>query len=148
VDGAYGHFVLDEASPAVLIAGGIGITPLKGMAEYAADRQLPVDLRLVYSNRTEEEIAYRSELDGLARLNSRFTVYHSLTRERNDSTWLGRRGRIDKALLGEASQGLSDPIYYLCGAPGLVQDTHRSLRELGISPDRIRFEVFRGYGLR
>ncbi|MCI4355182.1 MAG: FAD-dependent oxidoreductase, partial [Thermoplasmata archaeon] len=72
IDGAYGHFVLDEASPAVLVAGGIGITPLKGMAEYAADRQLPIDVRLVYSNRSEEEIAYRGDLDALTRQNPRF----------------------------------------------------------------------------
>jgi glycine betaine catabolism B len=146
VDGAYGHFVLDEASPAVLVAGGIGITPLKGMAEYAADRQLPEEVRLVYSNRDEEEIAYRSDLEGLARTNPRFTVYHTLTRVSKESPWVGRRGRIDASLLAEASRGLSHPVYYVCGAPGLVERTYQNLRSMGIGPDRIKFEVFRGYG--
>ncbi|MGC2359419.1 MAG: hypothetical protein WA691_03820 [Thermoplasmata archaeon] len=148
VDGAYGHFVLVEASPLVLVSGGIGITPLKGMAEYAADRQLPVDVRLVYSNRNEEEIAYRSELDALTRQNPRFQIYHTLTREPTESTWTGRRGRIGSALFSEASRGLPDPVYYVCGTPGMVQATYRTLQATGVSPERIKFEVFRGYGWR
>jgi ferredoxin-NADP reductase len=146
VDGAYGHFVLDEESSAVFVAGGIGITPLKGMAEYAADRQLPIDVRLIYSNRNEEEIAYRAELDHLAQQNPRFKVYHTLTRTSSASTWTGKQGRISLSLLDEASRGLSRPVFYLCGAPGMVQGTYRLLQGQGVSPDRIRFEIFRGYG--
>jgi ferredoxin-NADP reductase len=146
VDGAYGHFLLNEASPAVLVAGGIGITPLKGMAEYAADRQLPIEVRLVYSNRNEEEIAYRSELEELERRNPRFQVVHTLTRPREDSTWAGRRGRIDADLLREVSSTLSDPVFYLCGTGGLVEESYRTLRTLAVPPDRVVHEVFRGYG--
>ncbi len=146
VDGAYGHFVLDETSPAVLVAGGIGITPLKGMAEYATDRQLPLDVRLVYSNRNEEEIPYRAALEELARKNPRFEVFHTLTGPAKVSSWVGRRGRIDAQLLTEASRGLSEPTYYVSGTPGMVQGTFRLLQSLGVSPARILFEVFRGYG--
>lgn len=148
IDGAYGHFVLDERSPAVLVAGGIGITPLKGMAEYAADRQLPIEIRLVYVNRDETEIAYRPELEELAEQNPRFTLQHTLTRVPDDSSWPGRRGRIDAELLTHASRGLSSPVYYVCGAPGMVDDACRTLQGLGVASDRIRFEVFLGYGWR
>jgi len=146
VDGAYGHFLLDETRPAVLVAGGIGITPLKGMAEYAADRRLPIEVRLVYSNRDAEEIAYREELDRLARDNPRFKVYYTLTRPGDGSSWTGRRGRIDADLLAEATRGLSRPIFYTCGTPGLVQETLRIASGLGVPRDQIRYEVFRGYG--
>ena len=145
VDGAYGDFVLDESSPAVLVAGGIGITPLKGMAEYAADRQLPINVRLVYSNRDEGEIAYRSELEALTRQNPSFQVVHTLTRASEDSSWTGRRGRIDADLLAQTSRGLSSPTYYVCGKPWMVQDTFRMLRGLGVTDNRINYEVFRGY---
>lgn len=146
VDGAYGHFVLDESSPTVLVAGGIGITPLKGMAEYAADRQLPIDVRLVYSNRSEDEIAYRSELERLTRQNSRFEVVYTLTRPPERSSWSGRRGRIDPDLLTQVSRGLTQPTYYLCGTSGLVQESYRMLLGLGVGADRVKYEVFRGYG--
>ena len=55
VQGPLGHYLLDASRPAVLVAGGIGITPLKGMAEYTADRKLPIPVRLVYSSRSVEE---------------------------------------------------------------------------------------------
>jgi len=47
VFGPIGDFVLHETRPAVLLAGGIGVTPLKGMAEYAADKGLPIPIQLV-----------------------------------------------------------------------------------------------------
>jgi ferredoxin-NADP reductase len=146
VDGAYGHFVLEESSPAIFVAGGIGITPLKGMAEYAADRQLPAEIRLLYSNRDEEEIAYRTELEELTRQNPRFQVIHTLTRTAENASWTGRRGRIDAELLDDVSKGLSEPVYYVCGTPGLVHETHRTLLGLGIPADRVVHEVFPGYG--
>src|SRR5207245_4799254 len=65
VFGPIGDFVLHETRPAVLLAGGIGITPLNGMAEYAAAKTLPIPIRPVYRNRTEDQIVYRPELDAL-----------------------------------------------------------------------------------
>jgi ferredoxin-NADP reductase len=146
VDGGYGHFLLDESRPAVLVAGGIGITPLKGMAEYAADRRLPIDVRLVYSSRDEEEIAFRRELEELAKQNPRFRVYHTLTRPSKNSAWAGRTGRIDADLIAEASHQLSQPIFYACGTPGLVRETLRIATEFGATADQIRYEMFPGYG--
>src|SRR5438128_12110712 len=100
VFGPIGDFVLHERRPAVLLAGGIGITPLKGMAEYAADKTLPIPIRLVYSNRSEDEIVYRHELDALEKQNLRFRVLYTLTRT-DDKGWQGRVGRIDQELLLE-----------------------------------------------
>src|SRR5213083_3492730 len=77
VFGPIGDFVLHETRPAVLLAGGIGITPLKGMAEYAADKALPIPIRLVHSNRSEDEIVYRLELDTLEKQNANFRIRYT-----------------------------------------------------------------------
>jgi len=98
------------------LEGGIGITPLKDMAEYAADKALPIPIRLVYSNRSEDEVVYRHELEALETQDPRFRVFHRLTRTA-ESGWWGRTGRIDQALLREAAQGLVDPIHYVGGTP-------------------------------
>lgn len=145
VQGPLGHYLLDAARPAVLVAGGIGITPLKGMAEYAADGKLPIPVRLVYSSRTVEEIVYREELEALERSNPNFHVLHTLTRPGSDS-WTGRTGRVGADLLAEAAEGLDRPVYYLCGAPGFVEASFRSLASSGVPEADTRFEVFRGYG--
>lgn len=145
IDGAYGHFVLDASRDAVFVAGGIGITPLKGMAEFIADTASPRHGVLVFSNKTQEEIVYREELDALARANPRFRVLHTLTREPEGSDWRGRRGRIDAALLREAAEGLDDPVYYVCGKPAMVTHAVQTLDALGVPRSRVVYELFTGY---
>jgi ferredoxin-NADP reductase len=144
VFGPIGDFVLHETRPAVLVAGGIGVTPLKGMAEYASDKTLPIPIRLVYSNRNEDEIVYRPELDSLEKQNPNFRVLHTLTRT-TDGGWRGRTGRIDGELLQEAARDLANPIYYVSGTPGMVVGTLRLLRALNIPDEDLEVEAFRGY---
>lgn len=145
VRGPYGDFVLDEKRPAVLVAGGIGITPLKGMAEYAADRKLKIPMRLLFSNRTRDEIAYRSELEELEQHNPKFTVFHTLTGENISKDWQGLRGRISAEHLLKASEGLERPSYYLCGTPGIVKSCFDLLHHMRVPEDDVNYEVFRGY---
>ncbi len=144
VFGPIGDFVLHETRPAVLVAGGIGITPLKGMAEYAADKTLQIPIQLVYSNRSEDEIVYRAELDVLEKQNARFHVLHTLTRT-TDTGWQGRTGRVDQDLLQAAARGLADPIYYVSGTPNMVVGTLRLLDALGVPEADVEVEAFRGY---
>ena len=145
VFGPIGDFVLHETRPAVLVAGGVGITPLKGMAEYAADKALPIPIRLVYSNRSEDEIVYRRELEMLEKQNARFRVLYTLSRTA-DTAWRGRTGRIDRELLQEATRDLADPIYYVSGTPSMVVGMLRLLRSLDVPDASIEVEAFRGYG--
>lgn len=145
VDGAYGHFVLDESRDAAFVAGGIGITPLKGMSEYIADTKWPRRAALVYSNKTEDEIAYRDELDEVAREHPRVRVLHTLTREPVESAWKGRRGRIDERLLREAADGLADPVWYVCGKPEMVRHTVHTLDAMGVPRASMLYELFMGY---
>jgi glycine betaine catabolism B len=142
--GPIGDFVLHETRPAVLLAGGVGITPLKGMAEYATDKALPIPIRLVYSNRSEDEIVYRPELDELEKQNPRLRAVYTLTRN-SDRGWQGRTGRIDRELVQEAARGLDGPIYYVSGTPSMVVGTLQLLRGLGVLDEDIEIEAFRGY---
>ncbi len=101
-------------------------------------------IRLVYSNRSEDEIVYRKEFDALEKQNDRFRVLYTLTRA-EDSGWPGLTGRIDEGLLRDAAGGLAHPIYYVSGTPSMVVGTLRLLRSLGIPDDDIEVEAFRGY---
>ena len=144
VFGPIGDFVLHETRPAVLVAGGVGITPLKGMAEYAADNALPIPIRLAYINRSEVEILYRDELEALETLNPHFRVLHTLTRT-TDPGWKGATGRIDSKLVQDAARDLADPIYYVSGTPSMVVGMLRFLRGLDVPDSNIEVEAFRGY---
>ncbi len=145
VQGPFGDFFLNEKRPAVLIAGGIGITPLKGMAEYASDRRLNIPVRLLYSNRSEDEIAYRAELQELEVRNLNFKVFNTLTGKEIPNGWRGSKGRIDQDLVRLAVDSLKRPIYYLCGKPSMVSAVFNMLLQMGIPEEDVNYEVFRGY---
>lgn len=141
--GPRGDFLLEPGAPAILIAAGIGITPLKSMIEYAADAALGTPLTLVYGNRSPEEIAFRQPLEELSRSLPRFEIIHTVTQP--GPAWRGRVGRIDAALLGEVSAARPGAIHYIAGPAGLVDDAARTLLVVGVAPERIRVERFRGY---
>lgn len=143
IDGPYGHFVLDETRDAALVAGGIGITPLKGMAEYHADKRLPTRMHLLYSSRDETEIAFRKELDDLSRADANLRVTHTLTRPAPD--WTGAKGRIGPSMLKTAAASLRDPVWYVCGKPAMVSEMMATLRAAGVALDDVRYERFSGY---
>jgi ferredoxin-NADP reductase len=141
--GPRGDFLLEPEAPAVLIAAGIGITPLKSMIEFAADAELGMALTLVYGNRSPEEIAFREPLEALSRSLPRFEIIHTVSQP--GPAWTGRVGRIDAALLGEVSAARPGAIHYIAGPAGLVDDAAQALLVLGVAPERIRVERFRGY---
>lgn len=144
VRGPFGEFFLNEKRPAVLIAGGIGVTPLKGMAEYATDQELDIPVRLLYSNRSVEEIVFRAELEQLAERNPRFRIDLTLTGP-PPHDWEGATGRISPRMVAEATAGLPAPLYYVCGAPQFVQDQLALLTRTGVSEADLDWEFFRGY---
>lgn len=145
VEGPRGNFFLDSARPAVLIAGGIGITPFKSMIEYAVDTELATPITLVYSSKTPDEIVCNDDLAALAQKNSHLEIIHTITRHTLDQNWNGRIGRIDIDLLREISVKHPDALYYICGTPGMVHASIEMLHTLGIADDRILQEQFKGY---
>lgn len=117
----YGDFVLHEdySRPAVMLSGGIGITPLRSMARFATDRKLPLKITLLYSCRTSEEMVYAREMRELERGNPDFKFVPTITRpEESEIKWGGRVGRIDGKMLREFM--LPGAVYYVCGPPAMV----------------------------
>ncbi|HZY71419.1 MAG TPA: FAD-dependent oxidoreductase [Thermoplasmata archaeon] len=147
LDGPEGTFVLEPGRPAVMVAGGIGVTPFRSMLRFATDSRLEKPLVLVYSSRTLESIVFRAELDELARRNHAIRVLHTITRpDASDPRWGGRTGRIDGELLREAMRGVRHPLVYVAGPPEFVRAGRKLLAdEIRIAADDIRTDEFDGY---
>lgn len=145
--GPLGSFTLDAQRPAIMIAGGIGITPFRSMLRSLGNEQQHEPIRLLYSNSTPEEIAFREELDELADQHDWLQVIHTISRpEDSDSPWRERTGRIDAELIREVSADLQQPLYYVCGPPGMVKAMTDILQdEFGIAEEDLRVEKFVGY---
>lgn len=148
VRGPSGRFTLDpgDARPAVMIAGGIGVTPFVSIARQAAHDALRRKLCLVYSNRRPEDSAFLAELVALEGRNPNYRFFGTMTEmEKSAMPWKGERGFLDRAMLERALADLAAPTYYLAGPPGMVDALKKMVLEAGVPQDRIRTDEFFGY---
>ena len=147
VYGPLGSFLLDTSRACLFLAGGIGITPFRGMLRYAADTGVSSPLTLLYSARVPEELVFRGELDRLARSHPNFRVQYTVTRpEESTGPWSGRVGRIDRGWLAAAGELGNRPRVYVAGLPGMVEEMVETLSgPLGVRGDDIDYELFRGF---
>ena len=81
VDGPYGRFsypalVRDPNRELIMIAGGVGVTPMLSMLRYMTDRGEKRKVILIWSNRTENDILCREELEGIEGRMENLTVRH------------------------------------------------------------------------
>jgi len=139
-----GDFTLDDSSsrPLVLLAGGVGITPMLAMARHLAfegrrtQRRRP--LVLFHAARTKQEQAFLRELRELD-----ITVVRVLsdTRDAREGRDYDAAGRIDMALLSRYLP-FGDYEFYLCGSPSFSQSLYDGLRGYGVSDERIHAEAF------
>jgi ferredoxin-NADP reductase len=141
--GPRGRFFLEEDAPGVLVAGGIGITPMRSMLQHAVDARLRTPLTLVYANHDPSQIAFGADVQALAHAVSGLRVLHTVSQA--DPGWAGRVGRVDAALLAEAAEGRPDAIFYAAGPPGFVERVLGAATSLGVPTERLRLEVFRNY---
>ncbi|MFH1850005.1 MAG: FAD-binding oxidoreductase [archaeon] len=125
----------DESADAVFLAGGSGITPFMSALRYAKAKKIKRSLILIYSNRTEKDIIYRTELEGLSRIGN-LTVVNTLS----DGGWAGETGRISRALVEKYVKDPCDRLWYICGPPPMTAAMKAMLEDLGIPKEKWRYE--------
>ena len=143
-----GSFTLHKnaTKPAVLLAGGIGITPFLSMARQAAKEKALQRLYLFYSNRRPEDAAFLDLLAALPAENPNFNFIATMTAmEKSRGKWTGETGIIDRDMLLRHVPEPIGPIYYLAGPPGMVVAMRKTLVSVGVDEDDIRTEEFSGY---
>jgi len=149
LSGPMGVFTLDSRASdrVVFLAGGIGITPVRSMLEYLADTGLmgELEIKLFYSNRNEERIVFRDELDELSKQLSNLEVVHTLTDLEDGAKWDGERGYIDEQMLGRYIDDLDGCSFYLVGPPAFNQAMVEVLGGVGVEGESIIGEDFTGY---
>ena len=123
---------------AVFIAGGSGITPFMSALRYAAAKNLSNKLVLLYSNRTEEDIIYKKELDLLDN-NGNIKIVHSLTKDVS-AEWDGEKGRISKEIIEKHVESISDKVWYICAPPPMVVAMKELLISMGVDKSNLRIE--------
>jgi len=125
------YFVWRGEAPVLLVGGGSGVVPLMAMLRHRRRVMPDLEMRLVYSVRSAEEVIYAGELGDDAVL--------TFTREPPEG-WRGHKGRIDSALIAEAA--VDSGIAFVCGSNGFVETASQLLLEAGFPAGQIRTERF------
>lgn len=143
VAGPFGRFTFRgrEASSVVLIAGGVGITPLMSSIRFLTDQSWAGDIYLIYGTSQLDEVIFREELDYLAKRHPNLHVTISLSAEPSQA-WTGARGRITRELLQASVPEIAARRVHVCGPPPMMDAMKAVLVELGASPDAVKTELF------
>ena len=144
LDAPYGNFALDgRFSRVAMLAGGIGITPMRSMCKYCTDRNRDAVVALLYANNAEMDVVFRWELEEMVKQNRNLKVVFTLSEAGPD--WKGHTGRIDVDMIREEVPDFLTAIFYVCGPPAMVDVMRTVLRDLGTSMDSIKTEDLIGY---
>lgn len=143
VDGPYGAFSIDRMADAagfVMIAGGIGITPILSNLHALEARADTRPVILIYGSSSWDETSFREELNAMqAQLN--LTLVHVLATPPDG--WQGESGNIDGDILRRhLPDKTRDWPHLLCG-PGPMLDAVKSdLGAMGVAARHIDYEIF------
>ncbi|GGK68953.1 ferric reductase [Sphaerisporangium melleum] len=134
-EGPYGAFTpaRRKGHKVLLIAGGVGITPLRALFE--AIPAAPGDLTLLYRASNPDDLAFRAELEQIAAQRGAALHYS-----------VGPRAEIGEPFTPEVLSGLVPQLprhdVYVCGPDGMTRDVIAALRAAGVHRRRIHHESF------
>lgn len=141
----FGKFILDESlSKAAFLSGGIGITPIRSICKYAVDKNLGIDMVLVYSNRSVRDIVFKDDFDAMAKSYPSLRVAHVLCE--TEAGFKCTVGLINSSVIKNEIPDYPERKFYLCGPPQMVEAMRKILvEELGLNSGKIILENFQGY---
>lgn len=143
IKGPAGKFICDDSNETlVMIAGGIGITPIRSILTSLEKKK--GNLRtviLIYGNLNREDIAFRDELENL-----RLPNYH-LVHVLSDTTGMRNayKGSINADIVAKEVPKSSKAHYMISGPPVMVEVILKALASIHVAEDSIRTDVFLGY---
>lgn len=131
----YGSFTFEgEYDKIAFLTGGIGITAIRSMCKFTVDRKLSTDIVLLYGNRSEEEIIFKSDFNGMQSADKDMRVIYVVN------------SRIDEGLIKKEIPDFHERIFYTCGPPKMVEAMENILKDgLHVRDNRIKKENFPGY---
>jgi len=141
----FGKFVLDEAFPKVaFLSGGIGITPIRSICKYAADKKLGSDIVLIYANRSLKDVIFKDDFDAMQETYPALRVTHVLSEA--SPGFICTAGRINAGVIKHEIPDYQLRKFYLCGPPQMVEAMRSILaEELSLPTEKIITENFQGY---
>ncbi|MBE3076467.1 MAG: ferredoxin reductase family protein [Actinobacteria bacterium] len=143
-EGPYGrlHEAVRTRRKVLLMASGIGITPMRALLE--AMDQRPGDVTLVYRVRSDDDRIFVDELSALAA--SRRARLFVVTGHRASArqSWLPEHAANlgDVAALRQLVPDVANHDVFICGSPGWMDATEQAVIDAGVPPEHVHIERF------
>ena len=144
IDAPYGQFTFEGEYPKIaLLGGGIGITPFMSICKNATDKGLSSKITLFYGCRTENDLAFRGELEELAQKNKDLKLIPIVNQP--TAQWKGATGIINAEMIKQQLPDYQENIFYTCGPPPMVEAMEKLVENLGLPKEKLKREYFSGY---
>jgi ferredoxin-NADP reductase len=135
------YFAGHEANRVVLIAGGIGITPMMSVMRSLCDRSWRGDIYLLFSVRLVKDIVFHSELRALAATHRNLHLHYTVSAD-PDAAWDGARGHITRDFIDRCVPNLSRGPIMVCGPDAMMTAMRDLLVGMGIPDEDVHQEAF------
>ena len=134
-------FVGDEADGIVMIAGGVGITPMMSTLRHLTESAWTHPATLIYGTQTLADVIFRDELAAIEKRHPNFRL-HLLPTVADDPTWTGQNGYLTPAMILGFVPNIARARVHLCGPAPMMAAVLPMLDGLGVNEGAIFTEAF------
>lgn len=143
IEGPLGSYYLREDSPRpiILMGGGTGFAPLKGMLEHAFHTGLQRPMHLFWGVRAERDLYHQREIHNWCAQHKQFRYTPVLSEVAADSAWQGETGWVMDAVL-RAYPDLTGHDLYMSGPPAMINAARELFLARGLPPEQMFSDAF------
>jgi CDP-4-dehydro-6-deoxyglucose reductase len=127
--------------PAILVAGGTGFAPIKGILEYAFAKGVKRPLHLYWGVRAKRDLYLHDLPQAWTREHNNFKFTPVLSEPRPEDRWDGRQGWVHEAVAADYPD-LSRHEVYASGPPPMIDALKATVKKHGLPEDRLYYDSF------
>ncbi|MFX1500985.1 MAG: FAD-binding oxidoreductase [Promethearchaeota archaeon] len=124
----------------VFIAGGSGITPFISLLRDISQRNLDLNIWLIFGCISEDDILFKDVIEDLIKRRSNIKVQYILSEP--SQNWNGACGFITKDKILDQIKSIENKFFYIVGNHEMYSFIKEQLKELGIPPHRVIYESY------
>jgi CDP-4-dehydro-6-deoxyglucose reductase len=145
IEAPFGSFFLreDSSKPIIMVAGGTGFAPIKGIIEHMLHNNIKRPISLYWGGHAQQDLYMTALALAWAAEHDHIHYIPVLSNPQTKDNWQGRTGFVHQAVLDDFAQsGLADYEVYCCGAPAMVEVAHADFVAAGLSDDAFFSDAF------
>lgn len=145
LEAPFGSFFLreDTSKPIIMVAGGTGFAPIKGMIEHMLHNNIKRPVSLYWGAHARQDLYMTALAEAWAAEHPHIQYIPVLSDPLETDQWQGRTGFVHQAVLDDFAQtGLAEHEVYCCGAPAMVAVAHADFVAAGLSDEAFFSDAF------